>query len=139
MVWDSGRVESDRTALVVPEGRLATRTWYTWQLELGDDTAPLHPKSALPRLPDIEAQRGKFDIVSFATEPGDLVIFHPGTLHGGAPTHRGQRRRTLTLRFFGTEGFYDPRDGGAGPSVAGLHERKRAGDPLHDPAFLKLR
>ena len=37
-MWDSGRVESDRTALVVPEGRLATRTWYTWQLELGDDT-----------------------------------------------------------------------------------------------------
>jgi ectoine hydroxylase-related dioxygenase (phytanoyl-CoA dioxygenase family) len=106
--------------------------------ELADDTAPLHPRSALPRLPEIEADRSAWDIVSWAVEPGDLIVFHPKMLHGGAATHAGRRRRTLTLRFFGENAVYDPREGRAGPRVAGFHERMRAGAPFRDPAFLKL-
>ena len=108
------------------------------RFELGDDTAPLHPKASLPRLPDIEGDRGAWDLVSWAVEPGDLIVFHPAMLHGGAPTHPGQRRRTLTLRFFGDQSVYDPREGGAGPRVAGFHERMTAGAPFRDPSFLKL-
>lgn len=105
----------------------------------GDDTAPLHPNSSLPRLPDIEGRRAEFDIVSWAVEPGDVIVFHPKVLHGGAPTHGGMRRRTLTLRFFGDRAVYDPRDGGAGPPIKGFHQRMKAGDPFRDLAFLKLR
>lgn len=109
------------------------------RFELGDDTAPINPDSPLPRLPDIEAARGDFDIVSWAVAPGDVVIFHPATLHGGAPTHPGKRRRTLTLRFFGAGATYSKRVGGVGPRVDGFHARKRHGDPFADPAFLKVR
>jgi ectoine hydroxylase-related dioxygenase (phytanoyl-CoA dioxygenase family) len=108
------------------------------RFQLDDDTAPTHPNSSLPRLPDIEAGRTAFDIVSWAVEPGDLVVFHPATLHGGAATHPGQRRRTLTLRFFGERSHYDAREGGAGPRVAGFHERMAQGAPFRDPSFLKL-
>ena len=76
------------------------------RFELGDDTAPTHPTSSLPRLPDIEADRAAWDLVSWAVEPGDLIVFHPAMLHGGAPTHPGQRRRTLTLRYFGDQSVY---------------------------------
>ncbi|HVN01432.1 MAG TPA: phytanoyl-CoA dioxygenase family protein [Caulobacteraceae bacterium] len=109
------------------------------RFELGDDTAPINPNSSLPRLPDIEADRSAWDIVSFATEPGDVVLFHPAMLHGGAPTHPGRRRRTLTLRFFGADAVYDRRDGYAGPSISGFHARMQTGDPFRDPSFLKLR
>ncbi|WP_293905170.1 phytanoyl-CoA dioxygenase family protein [Phenylobacterium sp.] len=109
------------------------------RFELGDDTAPTHPRSSLPRLPDIEADRDRWDIVSWAVEPGDLIVFHPAVLHGGAPTHPGRRRRTLTLRFFGDQAVYEPREGGAGPRVAGFHERMVAGEPFRDPGFLQLR
>ena len=105
----------------------------------GDDTAPLHPNSRLPRLPDIERDRSAWDIVSWAVEPGDLIVFHPQTLHGGGATHGGMRRRTLTLRFFGRGAVYDPREGGAGPPIKGFHQRLRAGDPFRDASFLKLR
>jgi hypothetical protein len=108
------------------------------RFELGDDTAPLFSSEELPRLPDIEGQRGRFDIVSWAVSPGDVVMFHPRTLHGGAPTHAGGRRRTLTLRFFGRESVYEPRPGPAGPRIAGFHERVAPGDPFRDPSFLKL-
>ena len=108
------------------------------RFELGDDTAPLRPQSDMPRLPDIEAQRAKWDIISFAVKPGDLVLFHPAMLHGGAPTHTGVRRRTLTLRFFGRDANYDQRPGPAGPRVPGMHSRMKQGDPFRDPSFLKL-
>lgn len=109
------------------------------RFELGDDTAPLHPGSPLPRLPDIEADRGAWDIASWAVEPGDVVIFHPQILHGGAATRPGMRRRTLTLRYFGDRAVYDPRQGGAGPPISGFHQTMRAGMPFRHSSFLRLR
>ncbi len=53
-----------------------------------DDTVPRYTDSGWPRLPDIEADRGAFDIISFPNEPGDAVLFHPSILHGGG---RGRR------------------------------------------------
>jgi ectoine hydroxylase-related dioxygenase (phytanoyl-CoA dioxygenase family) len=106
--------------------------------QLGDDTAPLHPDAPMPRLPDIEANRAAYDIVSFAAELGDVVLFHPSMLHGGAPTHPGMRRRTLTLRFFGRDAVYDERPGPAGPRNEGVHKGMKSGDPFRHPSYLNL-
>ena len=110
----------------------------TSRFDPSDDTAPIHPDTQLPRLPDIEADRGKWDIVSFATRPGDVVLFHPKMLHGGAPTHPATRRRTLTLRFFGEDAVYEARDSFGAPNAGGYHARLKTGDPFRDPSFLKL-
>jgi ectoine hydroxylase-related dioxygenase (phytanoyl-CoA dioxygenase family) len=108
------------------------------RFDVNDDTAGLYPGDALPRLPDIEANRRDFRIVSWPIEPGDLVIFHTHTLHGGAPTRAGQRRRTLTLRFFGDRCFYDQRPMRAGPATASVHQRLKNGDPFRDDYFPRL-
>jgi hypothetical protein len=106
---------------------------------LGDDTDPLFPDADLPRLPDIEAEREAYDIVSWPVTPGDVIVFDVATLHGGAPTHAGQRRRTLTLRFFGERAVYAPKAGRAGlPNAPRLGERMQPGDPFRDEGFLKL-
>jgi ectoine hydroxylase-related dioxygenase (phytanoyl-CoA dioxygenase family) len=107
------------------------------RFDLDDETLPIYPGDQLPRLPDIEAHRGDFDIVSFAVEPGDVVMFHPKMLHGGGATHMGKRRRTLTLRFFGKNAFYETRPLPAGPRVPGLHSLK-PGEPFRNDGFLKL-
>jgi hypothetical protein len=77
-----------------------------------DDTAPLYKRSPLPRLPDIQADRDSFDIVSWDVEPGDILVFHLGALHGGAGTVPGLRRRTISMRFMGPDVVFDgrPRD-----------------------------
>ena len=107
------------------------------RFDLNDDTAPIYSGDQLPRLPDIEAQRSKFRIRSWAVEPGDVVLFHPKTLHGGAATHAGSRRRTLTLRFFGRDAVYEKRPRPAGPPAPGLHALK-PGDPFRNDWFLRL-
>jgi ectoine hydroxylase-related dioxygenase (phytanoyl-CoA dioxygenase family) len=111
-----------------------------------DDTAPLYAQGAMPRLPNIEADRSRWDIVSWGVEPGDVIVFHPAMLHGGAPTHRGAHRRTLSLRFFGDDARFVLRPGmerrgqGEPRSVFEDMSRKlKPGDPFRHPAFLKLR
>ncbi|QTD30678.1 phytanoyl-CoA dioxygenase family protein [Pseudomonas fluorescens] len=78
-----------------------------------DPTQPLHGHNHLPRLPDIEAQRlvnpQAFDVLSWATEPGDVVLLHPGSLHGGAPVDKDfPDRHTFVFRFFGDDASFHP-------------------------------
>lgn len=68
-----------------------------------DDTAGFYADGILPPLPDIEANREAYDIISWAVEPGDIVVFHHNILHGGAPLKPGNRRRTSSLRFIGDD------------------------------------
>jgi hypothetical protein len=117
-----------------------------------DDTAPLYAGDVLPRLPDVEADRSRWDIVSWAVEPGDIIAFHPSTLHGGAGTLPGNRRRTLSLRFFGNDAVYVERpqvspDSGVGFNraagdsldISDFCRDLKAGDSFRHPDFAHLR
>jgi ectoine hydroxylase-related dioxygenase (phytanoyl-CoA dioxygenase family) len=119
-----------------------------------DDTAPLYGNGVLPRLPDIEKERAKWDIVSWGVNPGDVLVFHPAMLHGGAPTHGSIRRRTLSLRFFGDDSRYvrrikveattppfqrDPNQEDTRSALAKIGEVVKEGEPFRHPGFLKLR
>ena len=102
-----------------------------------DDTAPLYKDSQLPRLPDIQKHREDFDILAWDMDPGDLIVFHLGMLHGGAGTMPGMRRRTVSLRFMGPNVVYDgrPRDNigaqeGNDAALASVYGSLRHGDPL---------
>jgi len=124
------------------------------RFDLDDDTAPIYPDDVLPRLPNIEGDRARWDIVSWAVNPGDVLVFHPRMLHGGAPTNPGQRRRTLSLRFFGDDAVYTPRSifgrSSAQPdrseptdvpetTFGKLPRALSPGDPFRHPDFPKLR
>ena len=78
-----------------------------------DPTEPLWRDEVLPRLPNIEVERAAdpaaFDIVSFASEPGDVLLVHPGSLHGGAPVDADcPERHTIVFRFFGDDAVFRP-------------------------------
>ncbi len=102
-----------------------------------DDTAPLYRHSPLPRLPDIQADRAAFDIASWDVEPGDVIVFHLGVLHGGAGTAPGLRRRTISMRFLGPDAVFDgrPRDEqgaqeGNDKALAPVYAGLKHGDPF---------
>jgi len=63
-------------------------------------------------IPDIDANRDDYDIVSWDLEPGDAFLFHGLTVHG-APGNSSsqQRRRGYAVRYTGDDVVYDTRPG----------------------------
>jgi len=112
---------------------------------------PLHGGDWTP-LPDIERERkgdpASWDVVSYAYEPGDVVVFHPYCLHGGAPLEAAcPERRTSVLRFLGEEAFYKPLgdgrtkiwEGSGDEDVRDDYRGLKRGDPLSGGSFLQIR
>lgn len=82
-------------------------------LDPNDPIQPRQAAAALPRLPDTAAERKQnpdsYDVLSWATEPGDVVLLHPGSLHGGAPVDEAfPDRHTFVFRFFGDDARFHP-------------------------------
>ncbi len=67
-------------------------------------------EEALPQVPDIEASRSDYDIVSFDLEPGDCTIHDARLLHGAPPNNSATaRRRAYIQRWTGDDVTYNPR------------------------------
>ena len=70
-------------------------------------------------IPDIDANRDDYDIVSYDMEPGDLLAFHSLIIHGaGGNANLKIPRRGYAVRYTGDDVRYDQRPG---TSLA-LHE-----------------
>lgn len=110
--WISFEAIPKSNALEVVRGsHLGTRYDGTTFADPNDPTQPLHGN--MPRLPDVEALRREnpedWDILSWASEPGDVLFLHPGSLHGGAPVDANfPDRNTFVFRFFGDDATYSP-------------------------------
>lgn len=60
-------------------------------------------------IPDINANPDKYDLLDWNMEPGDILMFHPLTLHGSyGNSHRTRRRRALALRWTGDDVVWAP-------------------------------
>jgi Protein involved in biosynthesis of mitomycin antibiotics/polyketide fumonisin len=58
------------------------------------------------KIPDIESNRDKYDIISFDMNPGDLLAFHALVVHGSAGNiSKDRRRRGYAVRYTGNDVF----------------------------------
>ena len=101
-------------------------------------------------LADVEAERkanpDAFEILSWATEPGDVLVLHPASLHGGAPVDGAfPNRHTLVLRFFGDDATFSPlpEESRSGYARNGVLFRKEMaelnpGDSFRSPVFRQV-
>ena len=105
-----------------------------------DPTLPFYGQD-YPPLPDIEAERDRWDIVSWDITPGDVILAHPGVLHGGGPTHEAGRRRAWTVRCYGNDIVYAERPATrpTTPRTPGLSLALSPGEPLRHPWYPRLR
>lgn len=84
-------------------------------------------------IPDIEADRDSYDIISWDLQPGDVYLFHAMTVHGaGGNTLSDRRRRGYTVRYTGDDVVYDVRPGLSQPLVTDLLKK---GDPLDSERY----
>ncbi|WP_185267083.1 phytanoyl-CoA dioxygenase family protein [Halopseudomonas xiamenensis] len=115
-----------------------------------DDTLPLYDEKDMPRLPNIEAEREKWDIVTCPVKRGDVLIFHTSTLHGGGGTAPGSTRRSLSMRFVGDDvvRVERPEIKGSSPVTNNVGDEETKlqnrftridfGEPIHKAGLTKL-
>lgn len=85
-------------------------------------------------LPDINANRNAYDIVSWELEPGDCIVFHMRTLHG-APSTAGlkSRRRAFSTRWIGDDARFAERAWKTSPPYPEV--KLEQGDQMDHPSF----
>ena len=88
----------------------------------------------LRQVPDINAHRSEYDIVSFTMKPGDVLVFHARTLHGSPPNDSPRVRRALSVRYTGDDVVYQYIPGMPPPSIP-LTKTFAAGDALDSADF----
>jgi ectoine hydroxylase-related dioxygenase (phytanoyl-CoA dioxygenase family) len=111
--------------------------WERWfQPETFGKTADISPYARNPDyedIPDIEAQRDDYNIVSWDLEPGDVYLFHAMTVHGaGGNQHQRRPRRGYTIRYVGDDVTYDGRIGVSEPLLC---DTLRDGEPLDSERY----
>lgn len=64
---------------------------------------------AMDDIPDINARPSEYELLDWDMQPGDILMFHPLTLHGShGNSHRTRRRRALALRWTGDDVVWAP-------------------------------
>ncbi len=61
--------------------------------------------------PDIDADRGAFDIVGWDMEPGDALVFSAWTIHGAPGNEADHRRVAIATRWLGDSAVWAPHPG----------------------------
>jgi ectoine hydroxylase-related dioxygenase (phytanoyl-CoA dioxygenase family) len=86
-------------------------------------------------VPDIDANREEYDIVSFDMVPGDALIFSAWILHGARGNSSStQDRVALSTRWLGDDVLWDPREG-VDPTVDPAQVLVDPGMPPRDNSF----
>ncbi len=98
-----------------------------------DNQAKWFPEGSLEELPDVESDRGAYEILAWELEPGDAVFFHMLTLHAAGGAER--RRRAFSVRFLGDDATHAPRPWKTSPEFPGLAEELPAGAPMEHRLF----
>lgn len=96
---------------------------WSWTLPrtFKDNQAKWFPPGSLPEMPDFEAQRGDYPIVSWALQPGDCLAFNFNTMH--AAKGSTGLRRALSIRYTGDDVVFAPRPWVTSPPFPELVER----------------
>ena len=93
------------------------------------------PEGTLAELPDIEADRGSFDLRRFELAPGDAIFFDFLAVHGAPGFPYPGRRRVLSLRYLSAGARHAPRPWVTSPPFEGLDAELAAGAAMDHPLF----
>lgn len=74
-----------------------------------------HIDKEFKKIPDIERNRNKYNIISYELNPGDAIAFNFATVHGAPGNKSNNIRRAFSARFTGDDARYIKRKGEMSP------------------------
>jgi ectoine hydroxylase-related dioxygenase (phytanoyl-CoA dioxygenase family) len=107
--------------------------FYPRVFEDGSNFNDNQPATGLEPVPDIEADRGSYDIAAWSLEPGDAIIFDYRTLHGTGDATVKSLRRAFSTRWLGDDATYCERAGETSPPYS--NHGMRHGERMREDWF----
>jgi len=92
-----------------------------------------HIDKDFEKIPDIENNKNKYDILSFELNPGDVIAFNFATVHGAPGNKNNISRRAFSARFTGDDARYIRRKGEMSPPFPEVNLKN--GDVLDCDSF----
>lgn len=96
-----------------------------------------HLRSFDESCPSFEDHPDLYDIVSFAVEPGDVLLFDFRTVHRSGPNQGAIRRAAISWRWLGDDAFWAPTVG-SDPIIGAEDTLLEPGDLITDDAVFPL-
>ena len=109
------------------------RLFYPRVFEDGSDFNNDQQATGMEPVPNIDAEREKYDIAVWSLEPGDTIIFDFRTLHGTGNAEVKSLRRAFSTRWLGDDVTYCERPGETSPPYT--NHRMRDGEPMREDWF----
>ena len=111
--------------------------WFAPELSrLGRNLYETRSGPRFERMPDIDARRDEYEILSFDVEPGDAIAFHGFTVHGAAGNAEHQVRRAISTIWMGDDARYGERPSAGRPHFHG-HDLK-VGESMDSSYFPRV-
>ena len=85
------------------------------------------------KIPEIEKNKKKYNIISWNLEPGDAIAFNFATVHGAPGNNTKKRRRAFSARFTGDDATFAKRKGEISPPFPEV--KLKHGDKLDSDTF----
>jgi len=106
--------------------------WYTPRRFVDSADHPAEDPTFVP-VPDVDARREEYSLLSWDMAPGDCLLFHALTLHGAPGNPLPYRRRAVASRWTGDDARYVLRDGFMSPPPQ--EGAPPPGSPMDSEAF----
>lgn len=100
-----------------------------------DNEARWFPEGTLAEMPDINADRSRYDIRQWKLDPGDVLFFDFLTVHSAPGFPFGGRRRVLSLRYLSADARHASRPWKTSPEFPGLSRELPDGAEFDHPYF----
>ena len=109
-----------------------SHNWGKWfqPIYFAKDRVAHGAEALFEQTPDVDAHPDEYEILAWALEPGDCLVFHPLCLHGASGNPLPIRRRAIQTIFLGDDCVYGERMEEVEPRIEG-HDFKK-GDRLGD-------
>ena len=129
-------VESD-VCLELLRGSHRWDRWFEPELTRKGEDLYERDESPFERLPDIQANRRDYDIMSWDMQPGDCIVFHALTVHGAPGNRYADRwRRAVSTFWMGDDAVFAERPGLVRPNFQG--HGLQPGEPMDCAYFPRV-
>eukprot|EP00048_Salpingoeca_helianthica_P001744 m.51330 g.51330 ORF g.51330 m.51330 type:complete len:297 (+) comp11677_c0_seq3:147-1037(+) len=129
-------VAKDTCAAFVLGSHRWSQTFFPRKFATATDYTPTRNPGPAQSIPDIDADRSKYNIATWDVEPGDCILFHMKTVHG-APSNSSLKssRRVFVARWLGDDAVLAERPWEVSPPITG---GLRPGQHMACPTFPRL-